>query len=153
MAEKTVYHGGGRARPHNPPVLNTRNKLSLPTVSTHRNIPKHLRNSTAHTLEDSSNYAKTIICEFTDFISVTEPQTEPITIAMYRTACCYITGLSEGEANSHFSPSAWLINLYINFLETLFFFSCLIRENWGLIFITMGKPRDGVRNRRPKISH
>lgn len=85
------------SRTSHPPVLNPRNKSSLPRVYTQRNIPKHLRDG--HTLEASSNHAE-MICGFTEFISRNEPQTEYITTAISTSVCCYITGLLGGELAS-----------------------------------------------------
>lgn len=153
MAESSDYHDDKRSRPHNLPVHKSRNKSSLPIVYIHRNIPKQLRNAKAHILEDSNNYVLAIICGFTEFISVTELLTESIKTIIYRTACCYIIGLLGGEVNSKFSPSGCLTNLYINNLSRNSFFWLRKLEIASYQCYSVWKPRDGMRNRWPKISH
>lgn len=134
IVESTNYHDDGRSRPHNPPVHNSRNKSSLPTVYIHRNIPKQHRSAKAHMLEAINNHALAIICGFTVFTNVTELLTKSITTIIYRTASCYIIGLLEGEVNSNFSPSRCLINLYINNLSRNSFFDS---EIWRVLCINV----------------
>lgn len=135
MAESTDNHDDGRSWSHNPPVLNSRNKSSLPIVYIHRSIPKQLRNAKTHILEASNNHALAIISGFTVFTSKTELLTESITTIIHRTVCCYIIGLLGGEVNGNFSPSGCLINLYINNISrNPFFFDS---ESWTLLCISV----------------
>lgn len=61
-----------------------------------------------------NNYALTIICGFTAFISVNYLLAKSITTIKYRVACHYVIGFLGGKLIGNFSPSSCLINLHIN---------------------------------------